>query len=107
MKRKQNYYYFLLDDGDEQIYYYGDIFTNRLVDDRSQYFKLPFNHRADIARVPKWVENAVVYNIFPDSFATGHKNITNEPTKLKYMDQDVHGIRKTPGDEKSHRQGRY
>ena len=85
------YYYFLLDDGDEQIYYYGDIFTNRLVDDRSQYFKLPFNHRADIARVPKWVENAVVYNIFPDSFATGYKNITNEPTKLKYMDQDVHG----------------
>ena len=39
-------------------YYYGDVFTKSLVDDRSEYFKLPFNHRADIARVPDWVHDA-------------------------------------------------
>ena len=57
------YYYFELDDGIETMLYYGDVFTDHLVDDRSQYFKLPFNHRADIAKVPSWVHDAVVYNI--------------------------------------------
>ena len=37
------YYYFELDDGAETKLYYGDVFTDHLVDDRSQYFKLPFN----------------------------------------------------------------
>mgnify|MGYP003107319681 FL=1 len=64
---KRLYYYFHLNDGTERVLYYGDVFTDHLVDDRSQYFKLPFNHRADIAVVPDWVNDAVVYNIFPDS----------------------------------------
>lgn len=75
------YYYFTLDDGREQCYYYGDIFTDRLVDDRSQYFKLPFNHRADIVREPDWVSDAVVYNIFPDSFASGKGFLTGLPVQ--------------------------
>lgn len=58
------FYYFELDDGSQIVLYYGDIFTDHLVDDRSEYFKLPFNHRADIAHVPDWVHDAVVYNIF-------------------------------------------
>lgn len=85
------YYYFELDDGIETILYYGDVFTDHLVDDRSQYFKLPFNHRADIAKVPSWVHDAVVYNIFPDSFATSHKYISLDPTELDYNGQTVKG----------------
>ncbi|MBQ7360102.1 MAG: glycoside hydrolase family 13 protein [Lachnospiraceae bacterium] len=85
------YYYFLLDDGETTKLYYGDVFTDHLVDDRSQYFKLPFNHRADIAMVPDWVKDAVVYNIFPDSFATSHKWISKEPTQMEYQGQMVHG----------------
>lgn len=85
------YYYFLLDDGKETLLYYGDVFTNHLVDDRSQYFKLPFNHRADIASVPDWVKDAVVYNIFPDSFASRKCGISKEPTEQPYGDQTVHG----------------
>ena len=85
------YYYFELDDGAETKLYYGDIFTDHLVDDRSQYFKLPFNHRADIAKVPDWVHDAVVYNIFPDSFATSHKHISQETTELDYNGQTVRG----------------
>ena len=85
------YYYFELDDGDETKLYYGDVFTDRKVDDRSQYFKLPFNHRSDIAKVPDWVHDAVVYNIFPDSFATSHKYISLDPTELDYNGQTVKG----------------
>jgi len=85
------YYYFELDDGKETKFYYGDVFTDHLVDDRSQYFKLPFNHRADIAKVPDWVHDAVVYNIFPDSFATSHKHISLESAQMDYNGQTVKG----------------
>ena len=85
------YYYFEMDDGNETKLYYGDVFTDRLVDDRSQYFKLPFNHRSDIAKVPDWVHDAVVYNIFPDSFATAHKHISLEGAQLDYNGQTVKG----------------
>ncbi|MBQ4566333.1 MAG: alpha-glycosidase [Oscillospiraceae bacterium] len=85
------YYYFELFDGESSILYYGDVFTHHHVDDRSQYFKLPFHHRADLARVPAWVQDAVVYNIFPDSFATGKKFISMQPTQQEYGGQTVHG----------------
>ncbi len=83
------YYYFELFDGKSSIYYYGDVFTDKLVDDRSQYFKLPINHRADIARVPDWVHEALVYNIFPDSFATGKRHISGRALELDYKGQRV------------------
>ena len=85
------YYYFELDDGNETKLYYGDVFTDHLVDDRSQYFKLPINHRADIAKVPDWVHDAVVYNIFPDSFATSRKYISHESVQMGYNGQTVKG----------------
>ncbi len=78
------FYYFELDDGERTLLYYGDVFTDHLVDDRSEYFKLPFNHRADIAKVPDWVHDAVVYNIFPDSFASGEKSISLQPAEQRY-----------------------
>ena len=41
------YYYFTLYGADgEWTYYYGDELTRTLVDERSEYFKLPYNHRA-------------------------------------------------------------
>lgn len=85
------YYYFTLDDGKETKLYYGFVFTDQLVDDRSQYFKLPFNHRADIVRVPDWVQDAVVYNIFPDSFATSQGYISQAPAEKNFRGEKVHG----------------
>ncbi len=85
------YYYFQMDDGERKLLHYGHVFTDKLVDDRSQYFKLPINHRADIARVPDWVHDAVVYNIFPDSYATGHSYLSGQGTTLDYQGQRVHG----------------
>ena len=83
------YYYFELDDGKETVLYYGDVFTDHLVDDRSEYFKLPFNHRADIAKVPDWVHDAVVYNIFPDSFASARNHISCRPSRQLYHGMPV------------------
>lgn len=85
------YYYFEMYDGEKTLLYYGDVFTDSLVDDRSQYFKLPFNHRADIARVPEWVNDAVVYNIFPDSFATAYRHISGVATSCEYEGREVKG----------------
>lgn len=76
------HYYFELFDGQETCLFYGDVFTDHLVDDRSEYFKLPFDHRADRAVVPAWTVDAVVYNIFPDSFATSHRSISGRPTRV-------------------------
>ncbi|MCD7764769.1 MAG: glycoside hydrolase family 13 protein [Lachnospiraceae bacterium] len=87
------YYYFKMDDGEQTVLYYGDVFTDHLVDDRSQYFKLPFNHRANLAKVPEWAGNAVVYNIFPDSFATSHAYISEQAVSIKYGEKTVTGKR--------------
>ncbi len=78
------YYYFNLNDGKEEVYYYSDFFRKELVDDRSEYYKLPFNRREDIADIPQWVKGAVVYNIFPDSFATGYRFIENKAGEKKF-----------------------
>lgn len=84
------YYYFTLYGADGSwIHYYGDEFTQELVDERSEYFKLPFNHRADIARAPDWAQDALVYNIFPDSFASGQRTITGQGITTTYQGQPV------------------
>ena len=84
------YYYFTLFGTDGSwIYYYGNEFTQVLVDERSEYFKLPFNHRADIAQVPDWARDALVYNIFPDSFASGQGEITGKGLTTTYQGQPV------------------
>ena len=85
------YYYFQLDDGEQTTLYYSGLFTNQLAQDRSEYFKLPFNHRADIARVPEWVRDAVVYNIFPDSFASGKCRIAGTSQPRQFGGQTLRG----------------
>ena len=76
------YYYFELV-GDERLYYSGEVFFSEPSKERSEYFKFPFNHRADIARVPEWALDAVVYNIFPDSFASFRRSITGCGTEKR------------------------
>ncbi len=81
------YYYFLLEDGTESSYYYSDFFRSILADDRSEYYKIPFNHREDIADVPEWVKDAVVYNIFPDSFASAAGKISGACNKKLFQNE--------------------
>lgn len=77
-------YYFELVAWEETILYYGDCFCSHLVDDRSEYYQLPFNHPADIVNPPQWAQDAVIYNIFPDSFATGREYISGEKVVKEY-----------------------
>ena len=69
-------YYFELSDEVETLCYYGDCYEMVGQPNRADYFQLPFNHRADRMVVPEWTKDAIVYNIFPDSFADGKRTIS-------------------------------
>ena len=72
-------YYFLLSDGKTECRYAGDQFEKMSSPiERAEYFQYPFNHRADLMRVPDWAKEAVVYNIFPDSFADEEKRLSGK-----------------------------
>ncbi|MBE6830674.1 MAG: alpha-glycosidase [Ruminococcaceae bacterium] len=75
-------YCFLLNDGEKSAYYYSDRLTDKLSQLRSEYYQLPFNRREDIVHVPEWVKKAVIYIIYPDSFATSKRFISKEPKLL-------------------------
>lgn len=70
-------YYFELQNGVETLFYYGDCYEMAGTPTRADYFQLPFNHRADRFAAPAWARDAVVYNIFPDSFAAGKRLAPN------------------------------
>lgn len=84
-------YYFELDDGTERFLYYGDLFSDSRVDDRSEYYQLPYNHPADLVVSPDWGKDAIVYNIFPDSFATSERYISKQPLQEEWNGRIVHG----------------
>lgn len=80
-------YYFKLEKGNEWYYYYADQFTQKLADitiddhiieGRSEYYQYPVILREEIPDVPEWFKNAIVYNIFPDSFASGKRELSGE-----------------------------
>ncbi len=89
--RRLCYAFRLADQAGACALYYGDQFHDALTDDRSAYFQLPYNHRADRAEVPSWMRDAVVYNIFPDSFATGKSRISCRPTEAAWKGETVRG----------------
>lgn len=80
-------YYFRLCKGDEWAYYYADAFHTQLpdmvmedgfvVEGRSEYYQYPYVLREEILKEPEWFLNAVVYNIFPDSFADDYRSVSN------------------------------
>ena len=84
-------YLFQLDDGKETVFYYGDLFCPEITPERSEYYQLPYVHRADIPKVPDWTKDAIIYNIFADSFATKHRYISKKNTEKQYMGLPVHG----------------
>ena len=71
-------YYFGLNDGTQVKYFIGDCFEDTDDQERSDYFQLPFNLRVDRLEIPNWVHDAVVYNIFPDSFADGKSHMADQ-----------------------------
>lgn len=79
-------YYFELNDGDEPLYLYADIFALQLPSERSEFYQYPFIRREEIASVPEWLKRAVVYNIFPDSFASGKRGIRGASSETAWGD---------------------
>lgn len=80
-------YYFKLEKDEEWYYYYADQFTHKLADiklddhiieGRSEYYQYPVILREEILDVPEWFRNAIVYNIFPDSFASAKRELSGE-----------------------------
>ncbi len=52
----------------ETLYYYGESFHPGLSRERNDLFKFPFAFISNRVSVPSWVQKAVFYNVFPDSF---------------------------------------
>lgn len=76
-------YYFYLENADSSVYYFSDSFHDNVDCERSLYYQYAFVRREDVIDVPKWAEKAVIYQIFPDSFATFYRNINNNDVKDK------------------------
>ncbi len=88
-------YYFQLEKGDEKIYYYADSFHRELpdlimedgfvIEGRSEYYQYPYILRSEVVKLPEWFTHAVVYNIFPDSFANDRRSLLeNEQEIVKW-----------------------
>lgn len=82
-------YYFLLDDGEEKLYYYERNFCEQMVCGRTEYFQFPYIRREDIIAIPDWAEDIVMYHIFPDSFASGRRELCKVPGKARLSDGSV------------------
>lgn len=83
-------YCFRLCDGQETQYYYEDFLHDAVTEERNALYKLPFVRLEDVADAPDWLKNAVIYNIFPDSFtdgspvATQNKDFQGLPVHAKH-----------------------
>ena len=85
-------YYFELKDGKTISYYLGDCFSDTSDLERFEYFQLPFNLRSDRVVIPEWVKEAVVYNIFPDSFANGKRQMQSEERIEQYHGEECRSL---------------
>lgn len=65
------FYFFKISDGTETLWYYQSEFHTTGKAHRNRYYQLPFILREECYSVPEWAHKAVMYQIFPDSFATG------------------------------------
>lgn len=92
------YYYFQFQAGGETLYYYADLFSDSLpfrlengamAPAISEYYQYPVTLRTELAIVPQWLQSAVMYQIFPDSFATGKERLQGEARAIPLPDGHV------------------
>lgn len=76
-------YYFLIEDFFGVKLYFDEYGFSEIVSgNRTQYFQYPYLRREDMIVMPEWTKQTVMYHIFPDSFADGHRQITGHGTKI-------------------------
>ncbi len=92
------YYFFQLKAGDEQLYYYADLFSHTLprrlengamASAISEYYQYPVTLRTELSAVPEWLKHAVMYQIFPDSFATGREQLLESAQAISLPDGHI------------------
>lgn len=84
-------YYFLLESGEERQYYYSRGFCGRMDCGRTEFFQFPYIRREDIHAIPPWAKELVMYQIFPDSFASGRRFIKGDGERLLAGDVRTEG----------------
>lgn len=91
-------YYFHIEKEEEEYYYYSDQFHKKLADffiqdqmieSRSEYYQYPFILRSEILDTPSWFKEAIVYNIFPDSFASSRRYIKKQGIQIRREDETI------------------
>ena len=75
-------YYFYLTSGETSTYYYNDEFHDETPKNGHIYYKFHYIRQEDIPEVPEWAKNAIIYQIFPDSFATSKAHISDKAIKV-------------------------
>lgn len=75
------YYFILEDEAGGAYYYYADEFHEDARCDRTEYYQFAYVRREDVASVPDWAASAVIYQIFPDSFAAAKRSISGKSSR--------------------------
>ena len=76
------YYFKCIGKDGEAIYVSEYGLTKDMKCHRTQYFQFPYLHRNDLIKVPKWTNDMVMYHIFPDSFASGRRNLSGKANQI-------------------------
>lgn len=86
---RRMFYYFKLDDGQNVEYYYEGEFHKKPSDNRTYFYQLPYFRREEVYNVPEWARKSVMYQIFPDSFATDKKFHDQKAKTAKWNDLEL------------------
>ncbi|MBE6050273.1 MAG: alpha-glycosidase [Clostridium sp.] len=79
--RNRYAYYFKLIDNDNAEVYLNERGLQKNLDNKEKYpFSFPFIPKEDVYEDVKWIQDSVVYQIFPDRFCNGDKSINLEGT---------------------------
>jgi cyclomaltodextrinase len=78
-KTRRVAYRFLLDDGVRRLWYGEKGFAEH--GDAAGYFQLAYLATGDLFEIPDWVDEAIVYQIFPDRFCNGNEK--NDPDGVR------------------------
>ncbi|CRK82016.1 alpha amylase [Neobacillus massiliamazoniensis] len=101
--KRLRYGFILKNDRESTCYTEKGYYPEPPVDDTAYYFCFPFLNNADIFRAPDWVKDTVWYQIFPERFANGNKNINPEealpwgstaPSPTNFFGGDIEGVMK-------------
>ncbi len=71
-KRLQYYFHIYFADGKEGCFFEDGLYAPEILkrdDLYKHYFKFAWMNKADICKTPKWAQDTIWYQIFPDSFA--------------------------------------